>query len=107
MAQSPDLLAQQLRTAVNLLQGLGFVINGKRSLLVPAQQTKFLGFVINSVDTTLSLPSRKVSKIQRELRRTLARTSISLRQIARVVGLLSSSIQAIFPAPYTTEPSNG
>lgn len=97
--QCPTSLKARLREASDLLQHLGFVINSKKSLLIPSQQVIFLGFTIDSVARTLSLPPRKIVKIRRELRRTLARSTTSLRQVARIVGLLSSSIQAIFPGP--------
>ncbi|KAJ1178664.1 hypothetical protein NDU88_003906, partial [Pleurodeles waltl] len=48
---------------------------------------------------TLSLPSWRMVKIYHELRRSLARQQISLRRIAHLVGLLSSSIREIFPGP--------
>lgn len=99
MAQCPRTLSQQLHTAVNLLQGLGFVINETKSTLVPSQMGILLGFCIESVVATFSLPSRKVTKIRHEIQRALSKPCISLRQVARIVGLLSSSIQAIFPGP--------
>lgn len=99
MAQCSRILAQQLQKAVDLLQSLGFVTNEAKSSLTASQKVIFLGFSIYSVKTTLSLPSRKVAKIRHEIRRALAKPRISLRQVARIVGLLSSSIQAIFPGP--------
>lgn len=77
----------------------GFVINESKSDLKPSQKMQFLGFLVDSVKATLSLPSRKLAKIRHELRRTLGKPTISLRQLARVVGLFSSSIQAIFLGP--------
>lgn len=99
LEQCPLHLSQRLREAIDLLSHLGFVINERKSLLSPTRQITFLGFTIDSVGRTLSLPPKKILKIRREIKRTLARSSISLRQVARVVGLLSSSIQAIFPGP--------
>lgn len=99
MAQSPQVLTSQLQQAIDLMQSLGFVVNKVKSTLVPAQSVVFLGFSIVSVQCTLSLPSRKMTKIRHELRRALIQPRISLRQLARIVGLLSVSIQAIFPGP--------
>lgn len=99
MAQCPLQLAPQLQSAVSLLESLGFVVNGQKSILCPTRKLVFLGFVIDSVQATLSLPSRKLAKIRHVLRRTMSKSHSSLRQIARLVGLLSSSIQAIFPGP--------
>lgn len=99
MSQCPQRLLVPLQQAVTLLESLGFIVNEVKSDLIPSQRMQFLGFMINLADATLSLPSRKLSKIRHELKRTLARPTISLRHLARVVGLLSSSIQAIIPGP--------
>lgn len=92
MAQSPSTLLSQLHQAVTLMESLGFVINSEKSVLTPSQTVTLLGFVIDSVDASLSLPSRKMAKIRHELRQTLSKSQVPLRQIARVVGLLSFSI---------------
>ena len=42
-----------------LLQHLGFVINLKKCVLGPVQEIEFLGLVMNSQTTTLSLPKKK------------------------------------------------
>lgn len=99
LEQCPSRLTSRLKETTDLLTHLGFVINEKKSLLTPSRQVTFLGFTIDSVARTLSLPPKKIVRMRRELRRTLAHPSTSLQQIARVVGLLSSSIQAIFPGP--------
>lgn len=99
LPQDPRLLRDQLQLAVNLLESLGFIINTKKSLLIPTQSVTFRGFVISLVDATLSLPTRMLSKIRHELRRALVKQTIPLRQIARILGLLSATIQAIVPGP--------
>ena len=82
-----------------LLQDLGFVNNGKKSVLTPSQRILFLGFMVDSLGSSLNLPSRKLAKIWQELKRTLACPLSSLCQIARVVSPLSASLQAISPGP--------
>lgn len=47
----------------------------------------------------LSLPPLKISSIRKELRCALARLHMTVCHLARVIGLLMASIQAIFPAP--------
>lgn len=98
MAQSPQLVLQHLRMTMFTLQNLGFVINEAKSILYPSQQTVFLGFVIDSQSAQPSLPRSKLRDIK-ELRALLSKQTVSLRVIARIVGLLASSIQAIFPGP--------
>ncbi|KAJ1118581.1 hypothetical protein NDU88_006772 [Pleurodeles waltl] len=82
-----------------LFQDLGFVINHQKSELLPWQSMTFLGFLIDSQLASPSLTTPKISKIKKELRKVLRRDRISLRQLARLVGLLSLSIQVIFPGP--------
>lgn len=96
---SKNQLQVHLNITINLLQNLGFTINSLKSDLVPQQSMTFLGFRIDTRDATLNLPSQKISKIKKEIRVALRRNRISLRHLARIVGLLSSSIQAIFPGP--------
>ena len=64
-------------TVIFLLLHLGFVINWKKSVLTPVQEIEFLGLKINSVNLEISLT---------EL------------ELTRVIGLLTSTIQAILPA---------
>jgi len=54
---------QHKETVVYLLQSLGFVINTRKSVVVPTQQIEFLGMMINSKEMTVSLPQGKVEKI--------------------------------------------
>ena len=40
---------ENINATVDLLQSLGFTIHPAKSVLVPTQETEFLGFVLNSV----------------------------------------------------------
>ncbi|KAJ1195307.1 hypothetical protein NDU88_004588 [Pleurodeles waltl] len=99
MAQEKDLVLIHLNWTIKLLQDLGFVLNSEKSSLIPSQNMEFLGFQIDSLTSLLILPVSKRNLIKKELRRALASPTISLRTLARLVGLLASSIQAIFPGP--------
>ena len=54
-------------TFIFLLQRLGFVINLKKSVLVPLQKIEFLELEIDSVRMNLTLPEEKVKKIETEM----------------------------------------
>ncbi len=54
MSKSYDLALTHASTALNLLQGLGFVVNYEKSCLEPSQIIGFLGFEINSQTLTIS-----------------------------------------------------
>ncbi|KAM4795568.1 uncharacterized protein WCC33_000623 [Rhinophrynus dorsalis] len=99
MSQDKERLLSHTELTLRLLTSLGFLINWDKSVLVPSRSMEFLGFLIDSVHTSLSLPAGKVRSIRRELRVVLRKGRFSLRTLARIVGLLAASIQAIFPGP--------
>ena len=84
---------------VTLLQSLGFTINLKKSLLIPTQVITFLGFQIDSMCMMISLLAKKANKILDCCRRLLVSQSITLRNLASLLGLLESSRPAIWRAP--------
>ena len=51
---------------VTMFLQLGFLINQEKSGLIPSQRTVFLGFTVDSVALTLSLPTEKMDKILQE-----------------------------------------
>ncbi|KAM4748709.1 uncharacterized protein WCC33_006088 [Rhinophrynus dorsalis] len=99
MSQDKERLLSHTELTLRLLTSLGFLINWDKSVLVPSRSMEFLGFLTDSVHTSLSLPAGKVRSIRRELRVVLRKGRFSLRTLARIVGLLAASIQAIFPGP--------
>ena len=88
-----------LATAQSLLENLGFVINLKKSVLSPVQEIEFLGMTVDSLTLCLALPRDKVRSICRECECLIANPTTTVRQLAHLLGHLSSSIQAVFPAP--------
>ncbi|KAM4795634.1 uncharacterized protein WCC33_000698 [Rhinophrynus dorsalis] len=99
MSQDRRSLIIHAEWTLHLLMDLGFLINWTKSHLVPTRQLEFLGFVVDSSQASLKLPGAKIRSIWKEIRSILRKERISLRMLARIVGLLSASIQAIFPGP--------
>lgn len=54
MSESKELARTHASLAANLLTSLGFIINHKKSVLIPCQQMEFLGFTVNSVAMTVN-----------------------------------------------------
>ena len=52
---------------LSLLQHLGFRIIWEKSHLSPSQQTHYMGFVLNSLTLTISLPEGKMAQSARRL----------------------------------------
>ena len=85
-------------TVIYLLHNLGFIINVKKSILHPCQKIEFLGMEIDSIKMTLSLTPEKVQKVVKTCQNLLRSHSTTLLELTRVLGLLSSTIQAVEPA---------
>ena len=85
-------------TVIFLLQHLRFVVNWKKSVLTPVQEIEFLGLTINSVTLELSLNKTKVQKVVSECQNLLNNPQTSILELTRVIGLLTSTIQAVLPA---------
>lgn len=75
------------------------MINFLMSVLVPATKMEFLGFVIDSQALTLALPRDKIRRVKKECQDLLESPLVSVRQLAKVLGHLTSTIQAVFPGP--------
>ena len=99
MASTKETLSYHVTLTVTLLEMLGFVVNYQKSHLNPTQSIEFLGFHINSIMLTISLPLDKVKGIRKECQKVLENPDITIRELARLLGKLSASIQAVFPAP--------
>ena len=93
-------LREDMATARYLLENLGFVINLEKSVFVPTQKLEFLGFVINTIDMILVLPDDKVKSIKSLCRTLLGQQLVSVRDLSQLIGKLTASIQAVFPAPF-------
>ena len=99
MHQDKDKLAEITASAVRLLESLGFLVNYIKSVLTPIQRLIFLGFMIDSIKRELRLPTEKLSKLVKEVRKTLNLRSVSARYLAKLIGKMSATIQAVRPAP--------
>ena len=99
MAQSERQLRSHVEITSGLLLHLGFILNSRKCLTDPKQTMEFLGFIVDSEQMTLSLPSAKVCKIRKECSHVRNRSLVSARQLAKLIGLLTSCLPAIEPAP--------
>jgi hypothetical protein len=83
---------------VDLFQRAGFLIHPDKSVLTPTQVILFLGFLIDSVDMTISLPTDKEAKIRKEVRWWIRAihnaTPIQIRRASAFLGYLISLLPA-------------
>ena len=99
MASSPDILKSHSQMLMQLLQELGFILNLKKCVLQPTQEIEFLGFLVNSNTLSISLPEDKILKVQKQCRRILNAGKASARELAQLIGLLTSLNPAMMHAP--------
>ena len=97
--QSREGLVQDLVLAQKTLADLGLVVNLTKSELTPVQQIEFLGYQIDSIAMTLSLPKSKIWKILAQCRKILSQDQITVRGLASLLGKFTDSTQAFFQAP--------
>ena len=87
-------------TVIYLLQNLGFVINLKKSVLHPTQSIEFLVIIMDLVEMTVSLPQEQVESISKRYHQDiLSMLEVSIKNLAKHLGTLSSTALAILPAP--------
>ena len=81
-----------------LLQGLDFVINLQKSVLVPLQKIYFLYLEIDSVRIRLTLPQEKVKNLRLKCQELISNTGTTLQYVTSLLGSLCSTVQAVLPA---------
>lgn len=84
-----------INKTLDLLQCLGFVINYDKSNLEPRQVCRFLGFIYNSVDMTLSLPEEKRKGIMQLVKKFITLPRCSIRELSQFIGVLTAACPAI------------
>lgn len=80
---------------LNLLERLGFVINWEKSMLVPKQNCKFLGFMFNTIEMSLCLPVDKRNKISKLINIYLTLPKCTIREFSKLIGVLVAACPAI------------
>jgi len=97
--QDQDRLIRDRDTALWVLQMLGFVINWNKSSLIPTRCLEFLGFQVDSTTMSLLLPMDKIQDIQHRCSEMIKKPSTTVRQLAKLIGKLTATAQAVLPAP--------
>ena len=84
-------------TVMLLLQELGFVKNLKKSVMTLSQEMEFLGMVINSREMTISLPEKKLQKVEIQCLDMYQNPQMPILKLTKVLGHLMSTIQTALP----------
>ena len=88
--------SDSLSLVVRTLQNCGFLINVKKSLLIPAQGAPVLGFWIDSVQESISLGIEKKNSLIKTFSKAVTEKRVKIREFARWIGLCIS-ILPCFP----------
>ena len=68
LSESKEGLLADIDTVIDLLQSLGFLINGEKSIIVPTQKIECLGLIVDSTDPSFSLPDCKAAAVKKDVR---------------------------------------
>ena len=99
IASTADLCLAQGKFLRKLLQDLGFLVNINKSVLTPTKRIIFLGFLIDSVNMTISLPEEKQLAIIQKANSLLGQNLVSIRNLCQFVGMCSATRPALRQAP--------
>lgn len=99
IASSEEEASSAVLRVRSLLESLGFIISTSNSILSPSQSLEYIGLVINTGFMTFSLSTQKRESIIRLCRETLSAHSVSLRQLATLLGLFNWAVSAVNYAP--------
>ena len=102
LASSKEQARQHGLILKNHLQSSGFLLSRTKCCWTPQQSQLFLGFIFNSKEMSITLPTEKLRKIQRDANQLIKAPSLPVRKLAAIAGLLQSTIPAVFPARHRT-----
>ena len=81
---------QSMFTTARLLTSLGFLLNKKKSHPVPSRRVVALGYVIDSISMTISLPDHKMDDVLHHCSQLLSTTKPTIHYVAQVLGKIKS-----------------
>jgi len=88
-----------VQETVMLLGDLGFPIHNEKSVLIPSQVLTFLGFVLNSVTTTVQLTDGRKQKLKNVCLNLVNKETCIVQDVAEVIGLIVSSFPGVEHGP--------
>ena len=99
IASSLEELLMARDTLIFILQQLGFLINIKKSYLELTSTLVFLEVIVDSGKMNLSLPKEKLLKVQNHCQKSLEKGKVTVRELSKLIGRLSSTAIAVLLAP--------
>lgn len=96
--EKETLIMQRDNCITPLMDKLGWVREETKGCWEPTQQGEILGWWIDTVLGTISLPERKVLKILKVMKKVCKSSTMTKRELSQVAGLVQSTQKAFAPA---------
>jgi hypothetical protein len=88
---------------IQKLETLGWIINQKKSSLIPKQKIEHLGFLLDTEKMTAQLPGKKLRDIQRSIQQVLKHPVQTPRKIHSLTMRIQAATFALIPARLYTQ----
>ena len=88
-----------LNACKSLFSSLGLLIHPEKSLHIPSQIATVLGFIINSLEMTISITTEKKTSLLELCHKTMQSDQITIRDLARLIGKIVSSFPSAAYGP--------
>ena len=97
----PSEIENHRQLFLNTLMHLGWLINWENSSLQPAPRKEFIGYVMvtESEDgyPMIKVPANRIRRLRHDIKRTLGRSTVTARVLARITGQCIAMTKAIIP----------
>ena len=97
----PSEIENHRQLLLDMLTRLGWLINWEKSSLQPAPRKEFIGYVVvtESEDgyPMIKVPANRIRRLRHDIKRTLGRSTVTARVLARITGQCIAMTKAIIP----------
>lgn len=81
--------------SVSLLQSLGFMLNYSKSRLIPAVRRQYLGFIFDSEEQSITIPSERRNQLLILTTKLARKSQCTIREFASFIGSIISVCPAV------------
>ena len=93
--ETVDACNQNVMATIEILSNFGFVINSEKLVFYATQKLEFLGFLLNSIEMTVTLTEHKVEKLRSVCSEFLNSKNKTIRDLSVLIGNLVASFPAV------------
>ena len=85
---------------MEILRSLGFTVHTDKSKFIPTQCITYLGFILNSVQMTVTLTLEKKQKTLNLCQEILREDGVTIRFLSKLIGNLVAAFPAVTLGPF-------